>query len=251
MAQYLVAQLNDGRYPDASVLSSGGVAQLHHPAATMTTRGGRGDAYGMGWVISSAGEPAIWHGGDTANFHSDLIILPRKQLGIVVLMNVNGNLAMRTNAQGVIAQGVQRLLLGQQPPARSTFRQRYLVFDAALALCSALVLWSLVRLLRGRNQPMRRRFLSLLAGLVLPLLWEIALPVWLLIGFPFLAGAPWSLSLLYFPDLGYWLVVVCILLLATGSLRLGLARTRLHVRDEGSGPAVISLAGAVPPYLTK
>jgi CubicO group peptidase (beta-lactamase class C family) len=167
MAQYLIAQLNAGRYLDASVLSSGGIARLHHPAATMTQHGGRGDAYGMGWVISAAGEPAIWHGGDTANFHSDLILLPRKQLGIVVLMNVNGNLARMTNAQGVIAQGVQRLLLGQQPPARSTFWQRYLVFDAALGLSSALVLWSLVRLLRRRQQPMQRRPLSILADITL------------------------------------------------------------------------------------
>src|SRR5919202_1426561 len=211
LAQYAIAQLNGGRYLDASVLSSRGIAQMHHPAAIMAPHGGRGDAYGMGWVISSVGEPAIWHGGDTAYFHSDLIILPRRQLGIVVLMNVNGNLAMRTNAQGVIAQGVQRLLLGQQPPARSTFRQRYLVFDAALALCAALVLWSLVRLLRRRNHPLRRQFLSLLAGLVLPLLWEIALPIWLVIDFPSRAGATWLLMLLYFPDLGYWLIALCML----------------------------------------
>lgn len=116
MAQYLVAQLNGGRYLDASVLSPEGIAQLYHPAAIMNPHGGRGDAYGMGWVISSSGEPAIWHGGDTANFHSDLIMLPRKRVGIVVVMNVNRDLAMRTNAQGVIALGVQRLLLAQQPP---------------------------------------------------------------------------------------------------------------------------------------
>ena len=248
MAQYLVAQLNDGRYPDASVLSSGGVAQLHHPAATMTTHGGRGDAYGMGWVISSAGEPAIWHGGDTANFHSDVIMLPRKQLGIVVLMNVNGNLAMRTNAQGVIAQGVQRLLLGQQPPARSTFWLRYLVFDVAVVLCSSLVLWSFVRLLRRRHQPLRRRRLSLLAGLVLPLFWELALPIWLLLDFPSLSGATWSLILLFFPDLGYWLLGLCILLLATGGLRLVLARVGLHVVDRAPMPALASPTEALPPY---
>ena len=228
MAQYLVAQINDGRYLDAPVLSTNGIAQLHHPAATMNPEGGRGDAYGMGWVISSWGEPSIWHGGDTANFHSDMIILPRRQLGVVVLMNVNGNLAITTNAQGVIAQGVQQLLLGQQPPVRSTFWYRYLVVDAALVLCSSLVLWSLVRLLRRRNRPIRRRLLSLLAGVGLPLLWEIVLPIWLLIDFPSLSGATWSLTLLYFPDLGYWLVVLCVVLLATGSLRLALPRTTLH-----------------------
>jgi CubicO group peptidase (beta-lactamase class C family) len=226
MSQYLVAQLNGGHYLEASVLSPGGIAQMHYPAAAMAPgRGGSG--YGMGWVIDPAGEPAIWHGGDTANFHSDLIMLPQRRLGVVVLMNVNGNLAITTGAQGVIARGVQRLLLGQQPPAGSPFWRHYVVFDAALALCSALVLWSLVRLLRGRGRPIRRPP-GVLAGLVLPLLWEVALPLWLLVEFPALAQVTWPVTLLFFPDLGYWLLALCILLLATGSLRLILAGTRLH-----------------------
>jgi CubicO group peptidase (beta-lactamase class C family) len=123
MTHYLVAQMNGGRYLDASLLTPSGITELHSPAAAIR---GQGDAYGMGWVISPQGESSIWHSGDTANFHSDMIILPRKQLGIIVLTNVNGELARTTNAQGIIAQGVQRLLLGQQPPSRSTFRQRYL-----------------------------------------------------------------------------------------------------------------------------
>ncbi len=74
----------------------------------------------MAWAEASvprASQRSIWYGGDTANFHANMIILPRKHVGIVVLMNVNGNLAMTTGAQGVIAEGVKRLLLGQQPPA--------------------------------------------------------------------------------------------------------------------------------------
>jgi CubicO group peptidase (beta-lactamase class C family) len=251
MAQYLVAQLNDGRYLETAVLSPRGIAQLHHPAITMDPHAARGDAYGMGWVISSSGEPSIWHGGDTANFHSDMITLPAKRLGVVVLMNVNGNLAMTTNAQGIIAQGVQRLLLGQQPPAGSGFWPRYLVFDAALILCSALVIWSLVRLLRRRNHPLRRRPLSVLVGLVLPVLWEVGLPVWLLISFPSVAQASWPLILLYFPDLGYWLLALCIILLATGSLRLIVARTRLRAQGAMPAPAITSPTGEVPHSLLR
>jgi CubicO group peptidase (beta-lactamase class C family) len=228
MAQYVVAQLNDGRYLETAVLSPDGIAQLHRPAAAMGAHGAGGDAYGMGWVVSSSGEPSVWHGGDTANFHSDVALLPRRRLGVVVLMNVNGNLAMATNAHGVIAQGVQRLLLGEQPPAASSFRPRYLVFDAVLCLVSALAVWSLVRLLRMGNHhpgtpgvPMR---------FAVPLLWEVALPVGLLVGFPPLAQASWPLTLLFFPDLGYWLLALCGTLLATGGLRLTVALPRLRAR---------------------
>jgi hypothetical protein len=44
----------------------------------------------------------------------------------------------------------------------------------------------------------------MLPSLALPLLWEMALPLGLLIGFPSLAQASWPLALLYSPDLGYW-----------------------------------------------
>jgi len=227
MAQYLVAQLNDGRYLETAVLSPSGVAQLHYPATPMDPDEPGGVAYGMGWAISSSGEPSVWHSGDNADFHSDMTLLPAQDLGVVVLMNVNGNFSIATNAEGVIAQGVQQLLLGHEAPAVSGFWPLYMLFDAALFICSSLAIGSLVRLLRRSNQPPRRGPLSVLTGLALPLLWELALPLGLLIGFPSLAQASWPLTLLFFPDLGYWMIALCVILLATGSLRLILARLRL------------------------
>jgi hypothetical protein len=119
------------------VLSPGDIAQVHAPAILVNPHTANGPAYGMGWAISSSSEPSIWHSGDTANFHSDVTLLPARELGIVVLMNVNGNLAVESNAQGVIARGVQQLLVGQQSPETSGFQARYMMFDGALLICSA------------------------------------------------------------------------------------------------------------------
>jgi hypothetical protein len=204
----------------------------------MGAHGRGGDAYGMGWVVGSSGEPSVWHGGDTANFHSDVALLPARHLGVVVLMNVNGNLAMTTNAQGVIAQGVQRLLLGEEPPAASAFRSHYLAFDAALLLCSALAIWSLAGLLLRRGHPPRSGPLGGPVGSAVPLLWEVALPLALLIGFPSLSQASWPLTLLFFPDLGYWLLALCGTLLATGGLGLMVAPPRFRARPAVPAPRV-------------
>jgi hypothetical protein len=63
-------------------------------------------------------------------------------------------------------------------------------------------------------------------GLALPLLWELALPAGLLIGWPSVSRASWPLTLLFFPDLGYWLLALGAVLVATGCLRLMLAGSR-------------------------
>jgi CubicO group peptidase (beta-lactamase class C family) len=264
MAHYLIAHVNEGRYQGASVLSPGGMVQLHQPAARMNLRdagerggGGalgvheEGDAYGMGWVISpssgSLGVPSIWHGGDTANFHSDMIVLPQQQWGIVVLMNVNGNFARMSDAQGIIAQGVARILLGRQAPEESAFQQHYLLLDRIILLGTGLVMWSFAKVLKRRSRPWRRSPVGLLTSFALPVLWEVALPLLILVGFPPLVQASWPLILLYFPDLGYWLIVLCLLLLATGATRLARVRSRLRQNETFSptpeempalGPAV-------------
>src|SRR5205085_1012858 len=65
MTHYLIAQLNNGTYGQASILSPDGIAELHRPVAPV----GTGDRYAMGWVVGTRdGETVIWHGGDTANF---------------------------------------------------------------------------------------------------------------------------------------------------------------------------------------
>lgn len=233
MAHYLLAQLNNGRYRDAVILSPAGIGELHRPAARVGTTG---EQYGMGWFIGPInGEPAVWHGGDTANFHSDMIMTTTGHWGIIALMNVNGNLAAMTNVLERIPRGVLSLLLGHQPPSALEFWQLYLIFDGCIFLCSALALWSLVRLLRGRHQPLRRRRVSLLPVLILPLLWEVVLPLGLLGGFPQLVGVTWPITVLFFPDLGYWLIAICLLLLVTGIIRLVLASRKL--RRSGTSPA--------------
>jgi hypothetical protein len=145
----------------------------------------------------------------------------------------------------MIAQGVQSLILGQQPPSGSTFWQRYLLFDAALILCSVLVLVSVFGLLLRRKQPLKRDPLNLIIRLALPLLWEIGLPIGILLGFPTQTQASWPLILLYFPDLGYWLLMICFLLLATAALRLILASARLGERNRNVPSLVASTVNVV------
>src|SRR6266542_1634963 len=53
-----IVSAHDGRYLQTAVLSPSGIAQLHDPATPMDPDGAHGIAYGMGWAISSVGEPS-------------------------------------------------------------------------------------------------------------------------------------------------------------------------------------------------
>jgi hypothetical protein len=100
------------------------------------------------------------------------------------------------------------------------------VFDVALLLGSAPAVWSLASLLRGKSHPPRSGLPGVVVSLALPLLWELALPAGLLIGWPSASRASWPLTLLFFADLGYWLLALGAVLVATGCLRLALAGFR-------------------------
>src|SRR3989304_6020483 len=131
MAHFLIANLNEGRYGNVSVLSPSGVAELHQPAAK-----GAGDQYyGMGWVVGSTnGTPTLSHSGAAANFHADVVLIPGAQWGIVILTNAASLLADLSGSVR-IAEGVTSLLLGRQPPEVGlSFGMFYLIDVVILVL---------------------------------------------------------------------------------------------------------------------
>jgi CubicO group peptidase (beta-lactamase class C family) len=105
MAHYLIAQLNDGRYRSATVLSPSGTAELHRPAVPTPEAG---TSYGMGWFVGPVnGIPAVFHQGETFNFHTNIVLIPGSKRGVVVLMNAeNSEDLFLRGRMGTVAEGV-------------------------------------------------------------------------------------------------------------------------------------------------
>ena len=64
---------------------------------TQKTRDGRETGYGYGWYVGGSGggfaigDPnSVWHGGVQPGFTSDLVLLPKKRLALVILTNLEG-----------------------------------------------------------------------------------------------------------------------------------------------------------------
>ncbi|MEQ4300763.1 serine hydrolase domain-containing protein [Plantactinospora sp. B6F1] len=230
MTHYAVAQLDDGRYAGRAVLSAQGIAQLH--AGQVSTGGG--GRYAMGWRDGTLGEPAeriVWHAGATANSFGHVVLAPGSDLAVVVLANIY-SLAMDAPLVSA-AFNVARILHGVEAEAGAAedpiFGRLLGGLLAVAVLLLALLVWSVVRVVRRPAGPARsrRRTVAGAAGWVAGCAALAAGTTWLLPAA--WDGAGLAQVRLFAPDIGDAIVAVAVL---AGLLAL----TRV-------GVAVVALAG--------
>lgn len=86
MAKFMIAQLQNGRYGNARILSDATARRMHSLLESYDPRFQAGVAYGF---ISQHvnGQLNLWHNGDTTFFHSGLHLLPDQNLGFFISNN--------------------------------------------------------------------------------------------------------------------------------------------------------------------
>lgn len=146
MAAYLAAWLEPG---------PGGVVTpwAYERATEPQGEYGRGEAYGLGWVLGShAGERLMHHTGGTEGSASFMALLPERGLGVVVLANGESSLPPR------IGRGVLDALLGRVPPPVGPDETRGLsvALTVVSGACAALLALLVARVARGARGPRRQ-----------------------------------------------------------------------------------------------
>ena len=210
LAHYLSALLDGGRYQGRSVLSAAGVRALTAPATTAALWGVRG-GYGFGWYQRpTAGQDLLVDPGIARDSHADLILVPQRHLGIVVLSDAESALYVATipkfdllavNVAGIAADG--SALVG-------LVEGFYLIFDVIAFAVLTLYLVILVRVIRSREpglagRPWYRRLVTAWRELVVPLV--------ILLRLPDVFGQPWHT--LIRGDVGLVAALISILGIAT------------------------------------
>jgi CubicO group peptidase (beta-lactamase class C family) len=243
MSHYLIAQMNGGHYGNASVLSPADIATMHAPAAVMIP----GAMYGMGWVYQSAkysgsGTPLIWHNGETLSFHADMFIEPQGQWGAVMLTNAAGLNPLPETALENLRVGIASMLAGNVPPSSPNLSTSYLIIDSIVLLISILALVSALRLPHWNRKFGQRRGHRLLR-VGLRLIWELILPVVLLLSVPIMFSS-WGEFLFTFPDLGPWLIITLAVLIVTAITRVVLVVLSLRRKGVDSSVAMPPIQSA-------
>jgi CubicO group peptidase (beta-lactamase class C family) len=96
MAQWVLMNLNKGKFGDKQVVSEASMAQIHSPQMLIPSPIRYDEvlypSYGMGWVIEPyRGHLLVWHNGGIDGFISQVAFLPRENAGLVILSNLNEN----------------------------------------------------------------------------------------------------------------------------------------------------------------
>jgi hypothetical protein len=208
----------------------------------------------MGWHVGPTngvpnGVPTVWHDGSTPTYHSNLVLVPHRQWGVVLLANAEG-FPQDTRISG-IATGVTNMLVGQEPLATKSDPFILGVYIVVLVLVTIQII-GMIRsvgvLRRWRTQPERRprNWRGVLRHVVLPLVLNLALALLLLVGLPRFLGAP-LLGLTYvFSDLGYTLLVGGVVAAVWGIVRTVLAYLVLRKTGTPSATRASSSRASVP-----
>jgi hypothetical protein len=94
MAKYMILQLGKGKYKDKQIVSEENMKEMHTPYIHAVELPWSFDEilypfYGFGWTIEFyRGHKMIHHGGNTVGFTAMMMQLPEKNLGVVILVNM-------------------------------------------------------------------------------------------------------------------------------------------------------------------
>jgi CubicO group peptidase (beta-lactamase class C family) len=113
MARFLMALGNGGELDGVRILTPENVQLIFTPNYAINS------TYGFGWYISQYyDEPKITHGGDTERFHTSVLLLPERDLSLVILINEN-HLIKNFNEYNTLFWGVASILTNHPMPKES------------------------------------------------------------------------------------------------------------------------------------
>jgi CubicO group peptidase (beta-lactamase class C family) len=224
MSRYLAMYLNNGEYAGARIVSPNAIAEMQRGVSDVTFS--EGDriirlAYGMGWATGDIGGiPAVYQTGGSPQFSSWMVLIPSQQRAFITLTNANNWIpGPGVSSTELIPKGVMRLLAGDTPEQGTSLPSMYTWIDVIAAALAFVLMWSLARRVR---HPVDRLASGLHGALtVVPLAWELGLPVAMWLGFPRLYEVhSWTNIMTYTPDLGMVAIIAAAIWLLTGIVRI-------------------------------
>ncbi len=215
--------MNAGQYKDVSIVSPQTMETLHTPAVPAAPEGYHRQPsgyYGMGWYVMEMNNiPVLVHDGDTPNFHADMVFIPAREWGIVLLVNTNTVLL----GDGIrnLSAGVANILMGRKPPRAESDMKIYslYIFFIGFLGFEFFKLGRFIFTLRRQNQGNKFVSASWFKQIVLPALIGLIVALWMFISMPLMFKVSWQVMLRNQPDLAWVVLLGGLLALLNGILQ--------------------------------
>jgi CubicO group peptidase (beta-lactamase class C family) len=217
MTHFLIANLNGGRFGDASMLSPASIAEMQRGVAPKDAQISTGEVlYAMDWAVEQiGGVGVVTKGGDLPDFKTNMVLIPGRGLGVVVLMNTNGGGGFAGLFGDIrialLPLHIVELVLEQPPTVFPVNRIPSIMYGVLLVIVVIQLggmMLTLVRIQRwqsGRSRPHSQGAKVLQIGL--PLVLNLAWGLLALVGIARFLGAPLSIMQYLVPSFGYTLLV--------------------------------------------
>src|SRR5690606_19489806 len=117
MAQWIRLQLNNGKFEGKQIVSPAVIKETHTPQTIIRHEGmysfiypdAHFFSYGMGWFLSDFGGKAlVEHGGAIDGMRGTVAMIPEKNVGVVILTNMNGSLLPQFLAYRILDEYLDR-----------------------------------------------------------------------------------------------------------------------------------------------
>ncbi len=185
MGRYLQMYLRDGE----DIIRKESIQQMFYDTVPVDDEGLQ---YGLGWGYTEKrfGQPLLVHAGLVENYTSKMFILPEKEIGVVVLVNMNDYLV--TN--NVLDTIVDPLLGEPRKDLPNHYLLHHLAIDALYLLLTILSIYSFITIGKWKRKEKGMK------TYILDILRHFLLPVGLLC-LPLLVGSPPRIIWLFVKDL--------------------------------------------------
>jgi hypothetical protein len=99
MAQWVRMQLNEGKYNNQTLITSGSMKEMHMGQTIIRLEGTMEKLYpgthfmnyGLGWFLQDyQGRKVVQHGGNIDGMSAMVAMIPEEKIGVVILTNMNG-----------------------------------------------------------------------------------------------------------------------------------------------------------------
>lgn len=202
MSNYLIAQLNEGRYEKKQIFSSSIIKQMQTPSAPIIK-----DKfyYGFGWFVHTNKELYLSHLGSTPGYTSAMIIYPEEELGIVVLANAT-SYTLGSKDLNALAGGIVDIIKNKEMKMNEidiVSISAYLFFIGLLII----QLYLLSRFIKKFKNTSKSK-------ITVSILFDISIIVSLFFIVPVMYDLTFSVFLMFVPDVGYLMlssIIVAIL----------------------------------------